>query len=80
MMIWKAGGRKRPWPNLRHYPDICLERLSKTTKPSVSIAGLRTDICNRDLPNTKRSVNQSTTALSNSLYLVVFTRKTHILW
>jgi hypothetical protein len=33
MMSWKAIGRKKSWPNWRYYPGICLEGLSKTTKP-----------------------------------------------
>jgi hypothetical protein len=32
MMNWKGSGRKRSWPNLRHYLSICLEGLKKTTK------------------------------------------------
>jgi hypothetical protein len=31
-MNWKGCGRKRSWPNLRYYPDICLEGLRKKTK------------------------------------------------
>jgi hypothetical protein len=27
----KRLGRKRPWPDFRHCPGICLERLRKTT-------------------------------------------------
>jgi hypothetical protein len=29
---WRGCGRKRSWPNLRAYSDICLEGLRKTTK------------------------------------------------
>jgi hypothetical protein len=32
MMSCKGCGRKRSWPNLRKYPDICLEKLEKITK------------------------------------------------
>jgi hypothetical protein len=32
------------WPHLRYYSSICQEGLSKTTKASVNIAGLRTEI------------------------------------
>jgi hypothetical protein len=32
MMICKECGRKRPWPNLKCYPAICLKVLIKTTK------------------------------------------------
>jgi hypothetical protein len=32
MMNWKGFERKRSWPNLRYYPNICLEGLRKTTK------------------------------------------------
>jgi hypothetical protein len=29
---WKVFGRKQQWPNLRYYPGIFLEELSKTIK------------------------------------------------
>jgi hypothetical protein len=32
MMNWKGHGKKRLWPNSRHYPGIRLEGLSKTKK------------------------------------------------
>jgi hypothetical protein len=31
-MNWKGCGRKRSWPNKRHYPGIFLEGLRKSTK------------------------------------------------
>jgi hypothetical protein len=31
-MNWKRCRRKRPWPNLRYSPVICLEGLRKNTK------------------------------------------------
>jgi hypothetical protein len=31
-MNWEVYGRKRSWPNLRHYHGICLPGLSKSTK------------------------------------------------
>jgi hypothetical protein len=31
-MNWKGYGKKHSWPNLRHYPDIFLKGLRKTTK------------------------------------------------
>jgi hypothetical protein len=31
-MNWKECGRKRSWPNLRHYHCICLEELRKVSK------------------------------------------------
>jgi hypothetical protein len=31
-MKWKVCGRKRPWPNVRYHPGICLEEPRKTTK------------------------------------------------
>jgi hypothetical protein len=31
MMNWKECGRKRSWPNFRHYRGICLDKLRKTT-------------------------------------------------
>jgi hypothetical protein len=37
MMIWKGFERKQSWPNLRYYPRICLEGLSKTMKNSSQI-------------------------------------------
>jgi hypothetical protein len=30
-MNWKGCGRNRSWVNLKSYPGICLEGLSKTT-------------------------------------------------
>jgi hypothetical protein len=50
---WKWFGRKRSWPNTMYYPGIRLEGLRTTTKTSVRIAGLRTEIWTLDLPNTK---------------------------
>jgi hypothetical protein len=49
-MNWKGYGRKQSWPNLRYYPGICLEGLTKTTKTSVRIAGLQNKIRTQDLP------------------------------
>jgi hypothetical protein len=43
MMNWKGCGKKWSWPNLRHYPAICLEGLRKTTKNFVRIAGLQAE-------------------------------------
>jgi hypothetical protein len=40
MMNWEGCGRKLSCPVLRCYPVICLIVLSKTTKKSVSLAGL----------------------------------------
>jgi hypothetical protein len=34
MMQWKGFGRKRSWPNLRYYPEICLEGLRKPAEKS----------------------------------------------
>jgi hypothetical protein len=31
-MNWKGCRRKKSWPNLRYYLDICLERLWKSMK------------------------------------------------
>jgi hypothetical protein len=31
-MNYKCCGRKRSWPNLRYYPDICLAGLKNTAK------------------------------------------------
>jgi hypothetical protein len=52
MMNLKGSGRGL---SLRHYPGIRLERLRKTTKNYVRIAGLRADILTRELSNTNRS-------------------------
>jgi hypothetical protein len=38
----------------RYYPDIHLEWLRKTTKTSVGIAGLLTEIWTRDVRSTKQ--------------------------
>jgi hypothetical protein len=32
MMSWKICGRKWPWPNIRYYLGIRLERLRKITR------------------------------------------------
>jgi hypothetical protein len=31
-MKWKGFGRKKSWPNLMHYPCICLDGLYKITE------------------------------------------------
>jgi hypothetical protein len=67
--IGKICGRKRPWPSLKYYPEICLEGLRRTTKTSVMIADLRAEIWTRDLPNTSRSVTDSTTTFVAVSYL-----------
>jgi hypothetical protein len=36
--------RKWSWPNLRYYTGISLEELRRSTKISVSIAGIRGEI------------------------------------
>jgi hypothetical protein len=53
-MNWKGYGRKWVWPTLRYYPDICLEGPRKTTKTSVKINGLQTEILTWDLLNMKQ--------------------------
>jgi hypothetical protein len=63
MMNCKGCEIKRPWPNLRYYPGIGLERLRKTMKASVTIPGLRP----RVEPGTsqiRRGVNDSTVTFS----------------
>jgi hypothetical protein len=40
-MNGKGFGRKRSWPYLRNYAGIRLKELTKTTKTSNRIAGLR---------------------------------------
>ena len=32
MTNWKCCDKKWSWPNLKYYPGICLNRLSKTIK------------------------------------------------
>jgi hypothetical protein len=41
MMNWKGFGRKLSWRNLRYYPGIRLEGLTKTKKISIRIGGRR---------------------------------------
>jgi hypothetical protein len=43
-MDMKGFGKKRPWPNIRYNPGICLEGLRKTTKTSVRIVSLWVEI------------------------------------
>jgi hypothetical protein len=43
MKNWKEFGRKQPWPNLRYYPDNCLEGM-RTMKTSVRVDGLQAKI------------------------------------
>lgn len=49
--IWKEAVmvKCKPFPHF----DICFERLRKPRKTLVRIAGFRSQIENRDLPNTK---------------------------
>jgi hypothetical protein len=56
MMNWKGCGRKQLWPNLRHYPNICLQGLRKTTKTSVKIAGLQVGTLNPGPPEYEAGV------------------------
>jgi hypothetical protein len=42
-MKWKGCGRKRSWLNLRYYPSIGLEKLSKTMK-NLRIVSLQANI------------------------------------
>jgi hypothetical protein len=37
----KGLGRKRPWPNSKNYPGICLEGLRKTTNKQPSRSPVR---------------------------------------
>lgn len=39
-------------PSSRYYPEIFLGKLGKTTKTSINIAGIPTDIRTEHLPNT----------------------------
>lgn len=63
-MSWKGCEISKSWPNLRHYPVICLERPIITTK-SLSIAGFRTDILTQTSRIRCRHGNQLITGLWN---------------
>jgi hypothetical protein len=52
-MNWKEFGRKQCSLILRYHPGIGLKGLRKTTKISVRIVGLRTEISTRDVPHRK---------------------------
>jgi hypothetical protein len=49
----KGYGRKRLWPNLRHYSGIFLEGLKKTTKILGQDSGLRAETSIQIIPNPK---------------------------
>jgi hypothetical protein len=51
--------KKIACPNLKHYPRTCREGLTKTTKLSLRVTGLRVDIRTTDLPNTKTRSQQT---------------------
>jgi hypothetical protein len=57
------NGRKRPWPNLRYHPGMCLEGLSKIT--IVRTAGLRAEVRTQDVPNTKHHPADSAGTFAN---------------
>jgi hypothetical protein len=57
------NGRKRPWPNLRYHPGMCLEGLSKIT--IVRTAGLRVEVRTQDIPNTKHHAADSAGTFEN---------------
>jgi hypothetical protein len=44
IISWKGYRRNQLCPNLRYYPGIFLEGVRKTTKTSVRIASLQTDL------------------------------------
>jgi hypothetical protein len=52
-MNWKGYGRKQSWPNLRYYPEICLEGLRETMKTSLRTANLWAEVRTR-VTNTKQ--------------------------
>jgi hypothetical protein len=56
MINSNRGGKKRSRPNFMHYPNLFHEGLRKTTKTSVKVAGLRTEIWTRDIPKYEAGV------------------------
>jgi hypothetical protein len=46
MMNGKGFSRKRSWPNLRYYAGIRLQKLKKTTKILITVAGAETGTLN----------------------------------
>jgi hypothetical protein len=46
MINWKGYGRKQSCPNLKYFPSIYLEGMSKTTEDLSRIAGLQ-DLLNK---------------------------------
>jgi hypothetical protein len=53
MVDWKGCGRNRSWSSWRYYPNICFDGLRKTTKKSLRLAGLLSEILIRDVLNKK---------------------------
>jgi hypothetical protein len=51
-MNWRGCGRKRSWPNLRHYLGIYLEGLKEITKNLIHDSRFWAEIWTRDLQNT----------------------------
>jgi hypothetical protein len=47
---WRSD-RKRSWPNLRYYAEICLEEVRKSTRICVRIVGVSADIRTGHIPN-----------------------------
>jgi hypothetical protein len=47
-------GKKRPWPDLKYCPGICLEKQRKATKVLIRMVGLLSEIWTKDFPNTKQ--------------------------
>jgi hypothetical protein len=53
-MNGKEYGREPLWLNLKRFPDICLERLSKTTGNLVRIVGVAAEFRTEHLLSTTR--------------------------
>jgi hypothetical protein len=66
MINCKGCGKKWSWPNLRHYPGMCLEGLRKTSKPPSGdlVSGSRLEPWTTQIWS--RSVYHSTTAFGTN--------------
>jgi hypothetical protein len=60
-MNWKGLGRKRPWPNFKEIsPPFALDKLEKTAKTPVRVAGIRAEILTSQIRS--RSIYHLTTS------------------
>jgi hypothetical protein len=56
MYNWKGFCKKRSWPNFKVLSQHSLERMRKTTKPSIRIAGYRSQNSNPGVPEYETGV------------------------